>query len=301
MKIDKAQILSSFWFKLLALLTMTIDHAAIFLMMYLKIDTASSLYPLYLAMRCIGRLSFPLFIFLLIEGIYHTKNIWNYILRLSIVMVGVLAVSIALYYAYSSQNFQLDNAFIDLVVIALFFACLKQKGYQKLLALIPLSYTLLCTIVPIIESQSDIAILWLPEYIRMPYALYGLALALFFYFAHPLAQRLSKDYVTALNTDMETFKKIPYYRSLVNSICALGLIIVNVVFWVASYINNSFAYFGDMGIQSWSILAGLILILYNGRRGYDKGWFKYGAYMYYPLHLIILFVIFQLVFIGQLF
>ena len=62
---------SNFLLKFLAIFTMTIDHIAIIF--------KPSFYHLF---RIIGRISFPLFAFLLVEGFIHTKNYKKYLLRL---------------------------------------------------------------------------------------------------------------------------------------------------------------------------------------------------------------------------
>ena len=38
----------------------------------------------YMALRVIGRLAFPIFCFLLIEGLIHTRNRWKYFSRLAL-------------------------------------------------------------------------------------------------------------------------------------------------------------------------------------------------------------------------
>ena len=58
--------LSSFTLKIIAVVTMLIDHIA---MAFLAQGSS-----LYMVMRSIGRLSFPIYCFLLVEGFYHTEN-----------------------------------------------------------------------------------------------------------------------------------------------------------------------------------------------------------------------------------
>ncbi len=62
--------MSNFKLKIFALLFMTIDHIGFFL-------PAST--PLQLVMRTIGRLSFPIYLFLILEGYKHTSDRKNYI------------------------------------------------------------------------------------------------------------------------------------------------------------------------------------------------------------------------------
>lgn len=78
--------------KLIAIVTMLIDHVAATILarimqqqgidMYIMGGSTEPIAILYTVMRLIGRLAFPIFIFLLIEGLEHTRNQWNYLLRL---------------------------------------------------------------------------------------------------------------------------------------------------------------------------------------------------------------------------
>ena len=62
-------ILSNFWLKIIALLTMTIDHLGYLLPSY-NPELAN-------VFRYIGRLALPLFCFMIVEGAIHTTNFKN--------------------------------------------------------------------------------------------------------------------------------------------------------------------------------------------------------------------------------
>ncbi|WP_455716234.1 TraX family protein, partial [Anaerosporobacter sp.] len=67
--------MSVFVLKVIAILAMFIDHiAAVF------VDDSTKL---YLLMRGFGRIAFPIFCFLIVEGYFHTRNVKKYMSRLA--------------------------------------------------------------------------------------------------------------------------------------------------------------------------------------------------------------------------
>lgn len=88
------KILSNFDLKIIAIITMTIDHIGA--IMYPNIDI----------FRIIGRISFPIFAFLLVEGFKHTSNKLKYFLRL--LLFAVIAQPI---YDYAFNNQDLNILF----------------------------------------------------------------------------------------------------------------------------------------------------------------------------------------------
>ena len=74
---DKYRVLSGSALKLIALVTMLIDHIAVVLMKNSRIvllRTGWGTLTLYTLMRKIGRISFPIYCFLLVEGFLHTRD-----------------------------------------------------------------------------------------------------------------------------------------------------------------------------------------------------------------------------------
>jgi hypothetical protein len=63
--------LTSYHLKLLAAATMVVDHIGVVF------------YPDEIWFRIVGRISFPLFVWLLVQGEAHTKDVWQYGLRLA--------------------------------------------------------------------------------------------------------------------------------------------------------------------------------------------------------------------------
>ena len=88
------KIFSNFDLKILAIITMTIDHIG------------AIIYPNIDAFRIIGRISFPIFCFLLVEGFKHTHNRFRYFIRL--LLFAIITQPI---YDYAFNNHELNILF----------------------------------------------------------------------------------------------------------------------------------------------------------------------------------------------
>ena len=102
--------------KWIALITMLIDHTA-----HVLVGPWTSL---YLGMRLAGRLAFPLYGFLLVEGFVHTRNVNRYLGRL-----GLFALLSELPFDWMNGglSFESQNVFFTL-----FFGLLALRGYVVL-------------------------------------------------------------------------------------------------------------------------------------------------------------------------
>lgn len=83
---QKKKGLSGSTLKLIAIVTMFIDHAAaaVLLRVLLSKGVVQELYTAYWVMRYIGRIAFPIFCFQLVEGFDRTRSLKKYILRMAL-------------------------------------------------------------------------------------------------------------------------------------------------------------------------------------------------------------------------
>lgn len=126
----KYQILSGSALKMIALITMMIDHTAFFIlgnipMMTEKLFTVGNVdVTVYYICRFIGRTAFPLYCFLLAEGFHYTKNMKKYgmnLLIFAIVSEPIWNLAHCGKLFYGSQN----------VFFTLFLGFLAMYFYEK--------------------------------------------------------------------------------------------------------------------------------------------------------------------------
>ena len=184
-------------------------------------------------LRAIGRLAFPIFCFLMVEGFLHTKNVKKYALRLGLfALISEIPFDLAFNERILEVSYQ--NVFFTLFI--------------GLLMLIGLKY---------FEETLPPHISWL----RFIVALTGILLAIF----------LRTDYDAfgiLLIVLLYEFRNLPKLR------CIAGAILM---------LFNS----------TTGCLAFILIWFYNGERG--KQLPKYFFYAFYPVHLLVLWLVRMLI------
>ena len=283
-------LLSSFWLKIIAILTMTVDHVGV------MFDITPC--------RYIGRLALPLFCFMATEGVLHTKNFKKYALRLGIMASAISLIIVATetipFLADLNLGLRYEGIiFIDLLLGVLAVYCLMNKRwYVKLLAILPLAYGIASFIATTFDDCGCYGeVLWFPYFLRTQYGWFGIALVIGFYLAHLLVRLFFKFQSNTSGIDADTYKGTRTEQIAVNIVSALILAILTLLYYLAHNIMEQFIYVRVIyHVQLISIISGAFILLYSGARGYNKKWFQYGSYLYYPLHLAIIAAIAAIVF-----
>ena len=283
--------ISSFFIKVFALLFMTLDHVGLYLRM--QYWNNESLMQLSEVFRCLGRLALPLFAFMIVEGVLHTKNIKKYLLRLGIMASLVSLVFIVLEYSTWFTGFEellrAGNIFIDLILIAVAIYCLNHpKWYIKLITLLPLAFSILSFVVKGIETEQMININWFPCFLTMQYDFYPILLGIGFYLAYVVMDLYIKYVV---KVDKEVFIENNSYRLMANILMVFFATIIHLFYYSFRYIWPD-GIFWDYNQQLFAILSSAFILFYSGKRGYNAKWFQFGSYIYYPLHIGIIALIF---------
>ncbi|MDF2822298.1 MAG: TraX protein [Clostridiales bacterium] len=113
--------MSNFWLKIIAVVTMLIDHAG-----FLLFDNL-------VALRIIGRLAFPIYAFLLTEGYKKTSNKKKYLLRIGLfALISEIPFNLALFYSPSTlSGYSLSQTYISQnIYFTLFIGLLAIMIYE---------------------------------------------------------------------------------------------------------------------------------------------------------------------------
>lgn len=283
-------LLSSFWLKIIAILTMTVDHVGV------MFDITPC--------RYIGRLALPLFCFMASEGVLHTKNFKKYALRLGIMASAISLIIVATetipFLAELNLGLRYEGViFLDLLLGVLAVYCLMNKRlYIKLLAILPLAYGIASFIATTFDDCGCYGeVLWFPYFLRTQYGWFGIALIIGFYLAHLLVRLFFKFQSNTSGIDADTYKGTRTEQFAVNIVSALILAVLTLLYFLVNNILEQYIYVRIIyHVQLISIISGAFILLYSGARGYNKKWFQYGSYLYYPLHLAIIAAIAAIVF-----
>ena len=285
-------LLSNFWLKLIALLTMTIDHIG-YLLPY---STTALIF------RYIGRLALPLFCFMIAEGAIHTKNFNKYAFRLGLMasLISIAIIGSELIPYFKEQGFSMrdeGNIFIDLLLGAVAIYLLRQnKWYIKLLAILPIAFGIASFVATALESCGCHGhILWFPFFLRTQYGWFAIVLIVGFYIAHYLSNIFVKYHSSISGISYDLYKGSNFERNTLNIISVIALAVISLIYYILGQIMPTQYVFWDAIMQLFAIVSGAFILLYNGLRGYNKKWFQYGSYLYYPIHMVILYLIFAFI------
>lgn len=225
--------------KWIAIITMTIDHIGLYLV-------GPDKPVLYLVLRGIGRLAFPLFAFFIAEGFRHTRDVNKYFLRLlSFALIVQLFLTVFYLltkntdgFAFSENIMITGNVFWPLVFGLLAVMLINER--KTALSIIGFSLVIVA------------------DLIGFPYGGYGVAMILIFAF-------------------------IPQ-----KSIQFLYAVIVNLIYieYPILFLIPGFTTKYDNPVQWVAILSFIPIFLYNGKLGKVN---KYFFYLYYPIHLGVIF------------
>lgn len=131
--------LTSNQLKLLAMLTMTLDHIGV------------QLYPGILWLRIVGRLAFPIYAYMIAEGCAHTRNRRKYLLQ----MAGLALLCQLVYFFAMGSLFQCILVTFTLSIL-LIYAC--DTGSRPLTALALLGVAFVTVALPRLLPGTDFAI-----------------------------------------------------------------------------------------------------------------------------------------------
>ena len=246
--------------------------------------------------RIIGRLAFPLFMFLLAEGMNKTHRRGRHLGRVfamfALITVGeCIVIAIPYFRDMGFDERRLDpHPFIDIFLNGAMLFFLYQKGWKKILAAIPISVIVLSFVVNVLEANGFGYQAYFPYFIRSGYDLIGLTLSLGFTIG------IWGFHKVALKKGIE--EGSVKYQGFANvSAILAGFLLYSILALVCCLtMPNTSIGITFFKWQSFCLLALIMILFYNGKRGYDKPWWRIFSYWYFLIHmgiiaLLVLFVL----------
>jgi len=207
-------------------------------------------FPQYEWMRIVGRLSYPLFAFFIAEGCRYTKNKLRRFL--SVFVLGVICELVFVVV----QGQYLGNILLTFS-ISILLIYLLQYAKKKYLENTKNGVLLFA-----LFAVSIVLTFVFCRYVGVEYGFFGVMTPVFV----TLFDDVSQD-------NKESFRK-PRKRLLSYVVFAVSLLMMSV-------------YNPQLGsIQLWCLLSIPLVLLYNGEKGRYS--FKYGFYIFYPLHIAVI-------------
>lgn len=244
--------------KLIACVTMLLDHigAAVVYQLYLNacmvdgIDMLGAAMPtaamtlsnLYLVLRIVGRVAFPIYCFLLAEGSFYTRRPWKYGLRLAIgAVLSELPFDLAL---AGAPTWSMQSVMLTLLMGFFMLEVMKRcpNLVLKLIAAIPFAL--------------------LAEWMCTDYGGMGVALIAVFGIC----------------------RELPHGK-------ILRLLGVAAVLYLMPSASVQITRYFRLSIEMFALLALIPIHFYSGRKATASKAVQWGFYLFYPVHLAVLYLI----------
>jgi hypothetical protein len=224
--------------KLIACIAMFIDHFGDAIVPNLHVPYVDEL---YYTCRIIGRIAFPIYGFLLVQGMTHTRNPYQYILRLG---MGIPLAELPFDYLFEGNfTWECQNVMVTLTLGAVMLLCMQktEEKWRKALMVIPFAvFADLC---------------------KCDYGGWGIGIIAVFAFFDQL------------------------------SLQTIGMLLIN---WT---MNSAVAPVFGMRIpnQIFAVLAMIPIAGYSGIKLTRSKAVQWGFYLFYPMHMLVLWVIVELI------
>ena len=236
MKAGNKGFLSQEGLKLIACVTMLIDHIGITIVPHLPVPYMAQL---YYCLRGIGRIAFPIYAFLLAEGMRHTHDPGQYLLRLGVgILLSELPFDLML---KNGLTWGYQSVMVTLMLGAMMILCMQKlpKDWMKPLVLLPF--------------------LLVAEQVFCDYGAWGVLMIGIFAMTDCLWIRVVC--IAAINC-MVPSASIPLFGATIS-------------------------------IQVFGALAMIPIACYNGRKITRNRLLQWGFYLFYPVHMLILWLMLQ--------
>ncbi len=229
--------------KLAACMTMLLDHLGAVLLLDIiaeaqTLELARMMTGLYYFLRCVGRLAFPLYAFLLAEGVRHTRNPMGYGIRL---VIGAVLTELPYdLLFYGGVNLQHCNAMVTLLL---------GFGYAMAARMVKTPWLRMGLVLPF---------LGMAELLGASYGAEGVGIITLFLLTEGLPR---KRLVQTLG--------LAFFCWLIGGISVdlLGI---------------------SVPVQMFGVLSMVPIALYSGEKRMKSRWVQWIFYLFYPVHLGVL-------------
>jgi len=261
--LPKYLILSHFILLIIAVISMTLNHVGLFLFYENQTILEASF--------MVGRVAFPLFAFMAVQGVYKSSNNLNYALRLLVLGFAIDLV------AFIAEGLYVGNVMVELGLGVLALSLVNRKDKFSFLAILPA------------------ALMIMSDFENIPfeteYGSYGLVLMVAFYYAEQLGESYLTHYSNTTKVD-ENYLREKNLRKYQNLAAIILLVLIGIVYSIYGnmYPNSPFI-FMEPKFQDYAIFAGVFIFFYSGKQGFHNMWTQGIFYLYYPLHIALLYAI----------